>query len=80
MNLEKRLDAVEDKLNVTMTPHQARHNKELSRRIEEGRRRSGIVRRDPGDYVDLGGSLAERLGAARKRREAEQGKNRTVQE
>ncbi len=82
MNFTRRLDAVEDKLNVTMTPHQAAYNKELQRRINEARKRCGIVRRDPDcyeDYAAQGGSLADRLRAARERKEAKQVINRTVQ-
>ena len=83
MSLEKRMNAIEDRLKINMTPKEAEHNQELKRRIDEARKRCGIERRDQGGDVDVdhGASLFDRLKAARERHtSAKEGNNRTDQE
>lgn len=89
MNLEKRLNGLEEKLSINVSPEQAAHNKKLRRWIGEARKRTDARRAQEGlepinwaiedDYVSQGGSIAEMLRAARERREAKEGINRTVQ-
>jgi hypothetical protein len=83
MNLEKRMNVIEDRLKIRITPQEATLNQELQRRIDEARKRCRIERRNPVSDISPGGSLADRLKAARKRRKGtntKEGKNRTEQE
>ena len=42
MNLEKRMNAIEDKLKISITPQEAARKQELQRRIDGARKRCGI--------------------------------------
>ncbi len=78
MNFEKRLNGLEEKLSLSVSPERAALNIELWRRMAEGRKRVDESRAQDGtkpmqwttlgDCLDQGASIADRLKAAAERR------------